>query len=106
MKVDPALYTQNGLKTDKEAWRDYSANLGSFDVDLKHNLVTDTVNMNFLPHDLIINGVDPDDEFIQAGGAGLKDFLQPEFQTIPKVWVVETLSPEITGSLEDQEEIL
>jgi len=104
MKVDPALYTQNGLKTDKEAWRDYSANLGSFDVDLKHNLVTDTVNMNFLPHDLIINGIDPDDEFIQAGGTGLRDFLQPEFQTIPKVWVVETLSAEDSDSLEAEEE--
>ncbi|MBT3785264.1 hypothetical protein HOF92_09830, partial [bacterium] len=101
MKIDPAIYTKNGVKTDKEAWRDYSANLGTFDIDLKHNLVTDTVNMKFLPHDLIINGIDPNDEFREAGGVELDDFLEPSISTVLKAWVVEIVDP--ATSLEDEE---
>jgi len=101
MKIDPAIYTKNGVKTDKEAWRDYSANLGTFDIDLKHNLVTDTVNMKFLPHDLIINGIDPNDEFREAGGVELDEFLEPSINTVLKTWIVEVVDQE--SSLEDEE---
>ncbi len=99
-KVDAALYTQNGLKTDKEAFRDNWADLGSLDVDLKHNLVADALNMNFIPKDLIINGIDPNDEFREAGGQSLEEFLQPEFNVILKSWVIETIDS--TESLEDE----
>lgn len=101
MKIDPAIYTKNGVKTDKEAWRDYSGNLGSFDIDLKHNLVADTVNMNFLPHDLIINGIDPDDEFREAGGIELDDFLEPSISTVLKDWIVEVIAQEERSEVEE-----
>lgn len=101
-KIDAALYTQNGLNTDKEAFRDNWADLGSFDVDLKHNLVADALNMNFIPKDLIINGIDPDEEFREAGGQSLDEFLQPEFNIILKSWVIETI--DLSENLENDEE--
>ncbi|MBW7875970.1 MAG: hypothetical protein H3C47_08285 [Candidatus Cloacimonetes bacterium] len=94
IKVDAALYSKNGIKQDLEAWRDNWADTGSLKVDLKHNFVTETVNMNFLPHDLIINGVHPSDEFREFASGGLNDFLHTEISAMIKVWVVETVGEE------------
>lgn len=103
MKFDAAMYAQNGVQTDKEAWRDNSADLGSFDVDFKHNLVLDAVNMNFMPHDIIINGIDPDEDFIKAGGKGFRDYLQPEISTVLKTWVLRSVN-ENTEDVDDSVE--
>jgi hypothetical protein len=92
-----AVYAQNGMKVDKEAWRDNWAVLGKIEADLKHNFVTETVNMNFIPHELIINGKNPDDEFREFAGMSLKEFLQPEINTVMKTWIVETIGePEVS----------
>ncbi|PCJ19326.1 MAG: hypothetical protein COB02_08025 [Candidatus Cloacimonadota bacterium] len=92
VKIDPSIYTQNGLQMDKDAFRDNNYDLGSFDMSFKHNFVTDTVNMNFLPHDLIIYGKNPDDEFRNGDVNGLEDFLQAEFNVVMKSWVVKTIT--------------
>lgn len=94
LKIDPSVYTQNGLIMDKEAFRDNNYDLGSFDMSFKHNFVTDTVNMNFLPHDVIIYGKNPDDEFRNGEVDGLEDFLQAEFNVVMKSWVVKTVTDE------------
>ncbi|MCJ8347682.1 hypothetical protein MJH12_19265 [bacterium] len=91
MKIDPSIYTQNGLQINKDSFRDNNYDLGSFDMSFKHNFVTDTVNMNFLPHDIIIYGKNPDDEFRNGDVNGLEDFLQAEFNVVMKSWVVKTV---------------
>ncbi len=94
LRMDAAVYAQNGMKKDLEAWRDNWADLGNLNVDMKHNFVTETVNMNFLPHDIIIYGKNPDDEFLEAGGSGLNDFLQTDISVMLSSWSVQTVQGE------------
>jgi hypothetical protein len=88
--VDAAVYAQNGMKTDKEAWRDNWGDMGSFDLTMKHNFVADNINMMYLPHDLFLKGQDPDEEFREKTGMSLEEYLQPDINIIMKAWVVST----------------